>query len=38
MQLDQTNTEKTTLAPERAYADFILAHIVLLYVAWNYVG
>ena len=38
MQLDKTNTEFTKLAPERAYADYILAHLVLLLAAWNYVG
>jgi len=38
MQLDTTNKEFRALAPERAYADFILAHLVLLFTAWNYIG
>lgn len=38
MQLDTTNADGTQLAPERACADFILAHLVLLFMAWNYVG
>eukprot|EP00892_Ulva_mutabilis_P004453 jgi/Ulvmu1/237/UM001_0241.1 len=38
MQLDTTNKDFRALAPERAYADFILAHLVLLFIAWNYIG
>jgi hypothetical protein len=38
MQLDKTNTEFSTLPPERAYADYILAHFALLFAAWNYIG
>jgi hypothetical protein len=38
MQLDATNPDFKGLAPERAYADFILAHLALLYTAWNYIG
>lgn len=38
MQLDTSNQDFKSLAPERAYADFILAHVVLILVAWNYVG
>lgn len=38
MQLDTTNKDFRALAPERAYADFILAHIALIFIAWNYIG
>lgn len=38
MQLDTSNQDFKSLAPERAYADFILAHLVLLLVAWNFIG
>jgi oligosaccharyltransferase complex subunit epsilon len=38
MQLDSSNQEFKALAPERACADFILAHLALVFIAWNYIG
>jgi DAD family len=38
MQLDASNKDFGGLAPERAYADFILAHLAVIFIAWNYAG
>ncbi|WIA16159.1 hypothetical protein OEZ86_007668 [Tetradesmus obliquus] len=38
MQSDPANKDFEGLSPERAYADYVLANMVLFLAAWNYIG
>eukprot|EP00775_Hariotina_reticulata_P005971 gene5971-6210_t len=38
MQSDPSNKDFEGLSPERAYADYVLANLVLFLAAWNYIG
>lgn len=38
MQSDPANKDFKGISPERAYADFVLAGMVLFLAAWNYIG
>jgi hypothetical protein len=38
MQSDPANKDFDGLSPERAYADYVLANMVLFLAAWNYIG
>ena len=38
MQSDPANKDFKGISPERAYADYVLAGMVLLLAAWNYIG
>eukprot|EP00878_Enallax_costatus_P003690 GHUV01003906.1.p2 GENE.GHUV01003906.1~~GHUV01003906.1.p2 ORF type:complete len:111 (+),score=13.46 GHUV01003906.1:219-551(+) len=38
MQSDPSNKDFEGLSPERAYADYVLANMVLFLAAWNYIG
>lgn len=38
MQVDPANKEFAGISPERAFADYVLANLVLHLVVWNYIG
>lgn len=38
MQSDPANKDFKGISPERAYADYVLAGMVLFAAAWNYIG
>lgn len=38
MQVDPANKEFSGISPERAFADYCLANLVLHLVVWNYMG
>ena len=38
MQVDPTNKEFSGISPERAFADYVLANLVLHLVVFNYLG
>jgi oligosaccharyltransferase complex subunit epsilon len=38
MQNDPTTKDFSGVAPERAFADYVLANLVLHLVVWNYMG
>jgi oligosaccharyltransferase complex subunit epsilon len=38
MQSDPANKDFKGISPERAYADYVLAGMVLFLAAWNYIG
>jgi len=38
MQSDPSNKDFEGLSPERAFADYVLANLVLFLAAWNYIG
>lgn len=38
MQSDPANKDFQGISPERAYADYVLAAMVLFAAAWNYIG
>lgn len=38
MQVDPTNKDFSGISPERAFADYVLANLVLHLVVWNYIG
>ncbi|GIL69494.1 hypothetical protein Vretimale_13597 [Volvox reticuliferus] len=38
MQVDPANKDFTGISPERAFADYCLANLVLHLVVWNYMG
>ncbi|KAG2482069.1 hypothetical protein HYH03_018979 [Edaphochlamys debaryana] len=38
MQVDPTNKDFSGISPERAFADYCLANLVLHLVVWNYMG
>ena len=38
LQVDPTNKDFFGVSPERAFADYVLANLVLHLVVWNYMG
>jgi oligosaccharyltransferase complex subunit epsilon len=38
MQIDPSSKDFTGISPERAYADYVLANLVLFLAVWNYMG
>jgi oligosaccharyltransferase complex subunit epsilon len=38
LQVDPSNSDFKGISPERAFADYVLANLVLFLVMWNYIG
>jgi oligosaccharyltransferase complex subunit epsilon len=38
MQMDPSNKDFAGISPERAFADYVLANLVLFIAMWNYMG
>jgi oligosaccharyltransferase complex subunit epsilon len=38
LQVDPSSKEFAHISPERAYADYVLANLVLYLAVWNYIG
>mmetsp|Transcript_14745 Transcript_14745/g.36783 ORF Transcript_14745/g.36783 Transcript_14745/m.36783 type:complete len:111 (-) Transcript_14745:266-598(-) len=38
LQADPSNKDFGGISPERAFADYVLANLVLFLVVWNYIG
>lgn len=38
MQVDPSNKDFHGISPERAFADYVFANMILFLAAWNYMG